>query len=75
MDISIPIFIILIVIGLIAVGIGFKIKGKEKVFGRQLDTSKQTWARFWLTCGWVILALSILYLVFGIILHLYLKLY
>ncbi|MBD5429752.1 hypothetical protein [Lactobacillus sp.] len=75
MDISIPIFIILIVIGLIAIGIGFKIKGKEKVFGRQLDTSKQTWARFWLTCGWVILALSILYLVFGIILHLYLKLY
>lgn len=75
MDISIPIFIILIVVALIALGIGFKIKGSEKVFGRQLDTNKQTWARFWLTCGWVILALSALYLVFGIILHLYLKLY
>lgn len=75
MDISIPIFIILIIVGVVTLGIGFKIKGNKKVFGHQLTTSKQTWARFLLTCGWVILTLSTLYLIFGIILHLYLKLY
>lgn len=75
MDISFPIFIILVVIGIIALIIGFRIKGKAKVFGQELDTSKQTWARFWITAGWVVIGLSVLYFIFGIILHLYFKLY
>lgn len=75
MDLSIPIFIILLVAAVLALVIGFIIKGKEKVFGQELETSRQTWARFWITAGWVILGLSVLYFIFGIILHLYFKLY
>lgn len=76
MDISIPIFICLLVLGAIALIIGFSIKGKNnKVFGQELQTSRQGWARFWITAGWTILLLSVVYFIFGIILHLYLKLY
>lgn len=75
MDISIPIFIVLLIVGAIALIIGFSIKGKNKVFGQELQTSRQGWARFWITAGWTILLLSVVYFIFGIILHLYLKLY
>lgn len=75
MDISIPIFIVLIVIGVIALLIGFNIKGKNKVFGQKLDTSRQTWARFWITCGWVVIFLSVVYFIFAIVLRLYMHLY
>ncbi|CCI81164.1 hypothetical protein [Lactobacillus hominis] len=75
MDISIPIFIVLIVAGVISLLIGFNIKGKGKVFGQKLETSKQTWARFWITCGWVIIVLSAVYFIFAIVLRLYMHLY
>ncbi|GBG04280.1 hypothetical protein NR996_00315 [Lactobacillus rodentium] len=75
MDLSIPIFIVLLVIAVAALIIGFAIKGKDKVFGQELQTSRQTWARFWITAGWTVLLLSVVYFIFGIILHLYLRLY
>ncbi|QNQ81427.1 hypothetical protein [Lactobacillus sp. PV034] len=75
MDISIPIFIVLLVIGVAALVIGFLIKGKNKVFGQELQTSRQGWARFWITAGWTVLLLSVVYFIFGIILHLYFRLY
>ena len=51
---------------------GFRIKGNQAVFGRVLSTNSQTWARFWLTAGWVIIILAGCYLLFMIILHFYL---
>lgn len=75
MNISIPIFLLFIILGLIALAIGFKIKGNDKVFGRQLKTSKQVWARFWLTCGWVILLLVALYGIFILIARVFLQFY
>lgn len=75
MDISIPIFIVLIVLAIIALIIGFIVKGKEKVFGQNLLTQRQTWARFWLTAGWTILILSAAYFIFAIVLRLYFHLY
>ena len=51
MMISIPIFILAIIIGIIFLWVGFRIKGNQAVFGRVLSTNRQTWARFWLTAG------------------------
>lgn len=69
------ILLILIIISCLALLIGHHIKGSEKVFGQRIKTNRQAWARFWLTCGWVVLVLTVAYLIFDIILHLYLKLY
>ena len=69
MMISIPIFILAIIIGIICLWVGFRIKGNQAVFGRV----RQTWARFWLTAGWVIIIIAGCYLLFMIILHFYLK--
>lgn len=52
MMISIPIFILAIIIGIICLWVGFRIKGNQAVFGRVLSTNRQTWARFWLTAGY-----------------------
>ena len=73
MMISIPIFILVIIIGIICLWVGFRIKGNQAVFGRVLSTNRQTWARFWLTAGWVIIIIAGCYLLFMIILHFYLK--
>ncbi len=47
MMISIPIFILAIIIGIICLWVGFRIKGNQAVFGRVLSTNRQTWERFW----------------------------
>ncbi|OYR97719.1 hypothetical protein [Lactobacillus taiwanensis] len=73
MTISIPIFILAIIIGIIYLWTGFRIKGKQPVFGRVLSTNSQTWARFWLTTGWVIIIIAVCYILFMIILHFYLS--
>ncbi|MEY8531852.1 hypothetical protein [Lactobacillus taiwanensis] len=73
MTISIPIFILAIIIGIICLWTGFRIKGKQSVFGRVLSTNSQTWARFWLTTGWVIIIIAVCYILFMIILHFYLS--
>ncbi|WP_278750028.1 hypothetical protein [Lactobacillus taiwanensis] len=73
MTISIPIFILAIIIGIICLWTGFRIKGKQPVFGRVLSTNSQTWARFWLTSGWVIIIIAVCYILFMIILHFYLS--
>ena len=62
MMISIPIFILAIIIGIICLWVGFRIKGNQAVFGRVLSTNRQTWARFWLTAGWVIIIIAGCYL-------------
>lgn len=72
MLVSIPIFILAIIIGIFCLWMGFRIKGNQAVFGRVLSTNSQTWARFWLTAGWVIIILAGCYLLFMIILHFYL---
>lgn len=64
MLVSIPIFILAIIVGIFCLWMGFRIKGNQAVFGRVLSTNSQTWARFWLTAG--------CYLLFMIILHFYL---
>ena len=68
MLVSIPIFILAI----FCLWMGFRIKGNQAVFGRVLSTNSQTWARFWLTAGWVIIIIAGCYLLFMIILHFYL---
>ncbi len=73
MTISIPIFILAIIIGIICLWTGFRIKGKQPVFGRVLSTNSQTWARFSLTTGWVIIIIAVCYILFMIILHFYLS--
>ena len=73
MMISIPIFILAIIIGIIFLWVGFRIKGNQSVFGRVLSTNRQTWARFWLTAGWVIIITAVCYILFMIILHFYLS--
>ncbi|WP_347284123.1 hypothetical protein [Lactobacillus taiwanensis] len=73
MTISIPIFILAIIIGIICLWTGFRIKGKQPVFGRVLSTNSQTWTRFWLTTGWVIIIIAVCYILFMIILHFYLS--
>lgn len=75
MDISIPVFIAIIIIGLICLWIGFSKKGNKKVFGQNINSKRLLEARFWLTAGWVIIVLSVLYFIFIILAHLYLKLY
>lgn len=71
MLISIPIFILAIIIGIICLLIGFRIKGKQPVFGRVLSNNNQTWARFWLTAGWTIIIIASCYVLFMIIFHFY----
>ncbi len=73
MMISIPIFILAIIIGIICLWVGFRIKGNQAVFSRVLSTNRQTWARFWLTAGWVIIITAVCYILFMIILHFYLS--
>lgn len=68
MLVSIPIFILAIIVGIFCLWMGFRIKGNQAVFGRVLSTNSQTWARF----GWVIIILAGCYLLFMIILHFYL---
>ena len=52
MLVSIPIFILAIIVGIFCLWMGFRIKGNQAVFGRVLSTNSQTWARFLADC-WV----------------------
>lgn len=56
MLVSIPIFILAIIVGIFCLWMGFRIKGNQAVFGRVLSTNSQTWARFWLTVGGLLLS-------------------
>ena len=42
MLVSIPIFILAIIVGIFCLWMGFRIKGNQAVFGRVLSTNSQT---------------------------------